>query len=42
MADFNMTVASQRELMLLRIQMTEVMSQNAQLMVKISVVGLLI
>ena len=30
-----MTVASQRELMLLQIQMTEVMTQNAQLMAKI-------
>ena len=30
-----MTVANQRELMLLQIQMTEVMTQNAQLMAKI-------
>ena len=32
-----MTVASQQELMLLQIQMTEVMSQNAQLMAKIKI-----
>lgn len=35
MSDFKMTEARQRELMLMQIQMTEVMSQNAQLMSKI-------
>ena len=35
MADFNMTEAKRGELMLLQLQMTEVMTQNAVLMAKI-------
>ena len=35
MADFNMTEANRGELMLLQLQMTEVMTQNAVLMAKI-------
>ena len=35
MADFNMTEANRGELMLLQLQMTEVMTQNAVLLAKI-------